>query len=516
MTMFASVKARWQAFLQSNARANEFSSALLALLGDSAQYFVGLVLIGLANAILLPLYMRYLDPAQFGLYALIEVTSLALMAVAGLGFNTSYLKFYADVHDRRSTSLLGSMTLISGGAAGMIGMGFALLVGSTSGARLLGGDTNQFAAWLFPLVLFEALYACFETHLRAARRPTSISIAALIRLIAIAAFSIWLMAIQKRGLAGLFEGRVLGDACSLVAVGYCCRRDFKLRVSSAFTRAMLRYGMPLVVIALMMLGLDAAERYLLDTYGSLHDVGLYTAGIKISNFMRILFVAPLGAAWGGLMFQIAKKSNAEFIFSKLFGYVFVLSGAVALVITLMTPGLFAVFASPAYTAGMGLVPWLLLVQVLSILQAPLATGLYVGHATRWLIPIYGVGLAADIVTGRVLVPAYGMYGAAWAWLAGWGLICLLLIKAGQASYPLRFEWKAIVLSLGFCASVPLIRHLGMMNLEPLSIAKQFVCSAAVVAITLTYVVNDVRRSHGEFKRTFATKESLNRLAAEAD
>lgn len=514
--MWRAAKNHWQEFLRTKAQSNEFTSVLLDLAGDSAQYSIGLILIGLANTILLPLYMRYLNPAQFGLYALIEVTSMALMLAAGLGFNTSYLKFYAEAEDQGTARLFGSMTLISGAAAGALGAGFAAWARSAEGSRLLGGDATGIAFWLMPLVLFESLYACFETHLRASRRPTSISAAAVIRLIAIAGFSIWLMAVRQQGLLGLFEGRVLGDACSLAVAGYYCRREFRLRISRPAAKAMLRYGAPLVVIGLMMLGLDAAARYLLNSYGSLNEVGLYTAGIKISNLMRVLFVAPLGAAWGGLMFQIAKKPNAKFIYSKLFGYVFLIAAMVAAVVALMTPALFAVFAAPAYRPGMVLVPWLLLVQVLSILQAPLATGLYVGHATRWLIPIYVTGLAFDIATGRLLVPSYGMYGAVWGWLIGWGVISLLLTLAGQKSYPLRFEWQAIALSFAICAFVPAIRYLGVMNLEPSSILKQIVCGATAIAIVFSYIVQDVKKSRVEFGRGFSRKDALSGLAAESD
>jgi O-antigen/teichoic acid export membrane protein len=514
--MWRAAREHWQEYLRTKAQSNEFTSVLLDLVGDSAQYFIGLILIGLANTILLPLYMRYLAPAQFGLYALIEVTSLGLMLLAGLGFNTSYLKFYAEVEGHRASRLFGSMTLISGVAAAALGAGFSVLARSAEGSRLLGGDTKGIALLLLPLVLFESLYACFETHLRACRRPTSISSSAVIRLIAIAGFSIWLMAVRKQGLIGLFEGRVLGDACSLGVAGYYCRGEFALRISRPMAKAMLRYGAPLVVIGLMMLGLDAAARYLLDSYGSLNEVGLYTAGIKISNLMRILFVAPLGAAWGGLMFQIAKKPNAKFIYSKLFGYVFLIAAAVAAVIALMTPALFAIFAAPAYKPGMALVPWLLLVQVLSILQAPLATGLYVGHATRWLIPIYVTGLASDIAAGRLLVPEYGMYGAVWAWLIGWGAISLLLTLAGQKSYPLRFEWRSIAISFSICAFVPTIRYLGVMNLELTSIVKQAVCGATAVAIVASYIAHDVKKSRAEFGRGFPRKEALGEFAAQSD
>jgi O-antigen/teichoic acid export membrane protein len=512
---FAAAGARWREIVERRAQANEFSAVLFDLVGDSAQYFIGLVLLGLANTILLPLYMRYLNPEQFGLYGLIEVTSLSLILIAGLGFNTSYLKWYAE-QERGGARIFGSMAWTSAAAAGIVGAAFALFASSAAGGQAFGGEARRFAYLLLPLVVLEAVYACFETHLRAERRPAAISISALVRLIAIAAFSVWLMALRGRGLAGLFEGRVLGDACSLLAAGFFCRRDFTLRISSPAAKAMLRYGMPLVLIGLAMLGLDATGRYLLDHYGSLNEVGLYTAGIKISNLMRILFVAPLGAAWGGLMFQIAKNRNARFIYSKLFGYVFLLAGTVALVVALMTPGLFAVLASPAYRGGMSLIPWLLLVQVLSVMQAPLATGLYVSHATRWLIPIYVTGLGADFVAGRALVPSHGMFGAAWAWLIGWGAMCTLLLIAGQNNYPLAFEWKPIALGTALCGAVALIPRLGVMNLDTRSVALQAAGSAAAGAIAVAYIVWDVRRSRAGFSRNAGPSERIVRLAAHAD
>ncbi len=514
--MFTATKNRWQKLLNSAGRSNEFSAVLLDLLGDSAQYFVGLILMGLATTILLPLYMRFLNPSQFGVYALIEVTSVALISISVLGFNTSYLKWFAETDEPESSRLLGSMTAINGLAGIAAGVAFALAVGSTAGARLLGGPARQYAYLLMPLVFFETLYGSFETHLRARRRPTSISIAAVTRLIAIAAFSIWLMAFQKGGLVGLFQGRVLGDLFGLCVAAYFCRRDFSLRISRRLSFAMLRYGLPLVAITLMMLGLDAAGRYLLSTYGSLDHVGLYAAGIKISNLMRIVFVAPLGAAWGGMMFQIAKKPNAQFIYSKLFSYVFLLSTTVAVIITLLTPALFAIFSAPSYQSALPLVPWLLLVQVLSVMQCPISTGLYVGNVTRWLIPIYGAGLTLDIALGRVLIPRYGMYGAAWAWALGWLAICLLMMKTGQRYYPLRFEWQPIVLSLGLCSIVPLIRHLNVMNPERRSVLAQLACCAGVMAAVASYVFHDVKKSRADLDRNYHSKERLAELAVESD
>lgn len=514
--MLTAVRKMWQRLAGGGEGANEFSTVLHNLLGDSAQYFVGLVLIGAANTVLLPLYMRYLDPSQFGLYALIEVASLALIAVSGLGFNTSYLKWHAEAHRESAPRLLGSMLVISGLAALAMGSLLAVIVGSGAGARVLGGPTKDFAYLLLPLVFIESIHASLDNHLRGSRRPAALSAAAVTRVIAIASVSIWLIAFEHRGLVGLFQGRVLGDVVGLLAALLYCRRDLSPHISRSLSIAMLRYGLPLVVIALMTLGLDAVGRYLLNTYGSLGQVGLYAAGIKISNLMRILFVAPLGAAWGGLLFHIPKKPNAQLIFSKLFGYIFLASSAIALMLAFMTPALFAIFSAPSYRPAISLVPWLLLVQVLGVVQYPISTGMYVGNATRWLIPVYAAGLALDVVLGRVLIPRYGMYGAAWAYLCGSATICALMAVVGQRHYRLRFEWGAIAFSLALCLLVPVVRYSGLLNLDGKSIVLQGLCSTIVIAGVGAYLVRDAKRSHNSFYRQIRMKDGLAGLAVEAD
>lgn len=491
-----------------------FSRTLLELLGDSAQYFVGLVVMGLTTTILLPLYMRYLSPREFGLYALIEVTALGLMVVSGLGFNVSYLKSFADNGEKRFLDSFGTMLVTGGVSAALGGAVLAVFARSPMGVRVFGFEGRELAGLLALLVLFETLETLFHTHLRAQRRATAISVASVLRLFGVGAFSILFIVVQHRGLAGLFEGRVLGDVIALTANIVCCRRDLAIRFSKQAAVAMLRYGMPLVTIGLMQLGLDGAGRYLVDHYGTLQQVGLYAAGIKISNLMRILLVAPLGAAWGGLVFQIDKKPQAQFIYSKLFSYILFVSAAVALAVALFTPTLFVVLSGPAYRAATTLVPWLLLVQVASILQCPASVGVYVGNATRWLFPIYGVGLATEIAIGKTLVSRYGMFGAAWAWLIGWTVISILTAWAGQRHYRLHYDWRAIGASLFVLIAVPMTRYLHVGELTLAAIGLQ-ICGCCVIAATaVVVIIRDVRKSRSIFSDGLVRDVKFSGLAEE--
>jgi O-antigen/teichoic acid export membrane protein len=489
---------RWKSYLETLGGRDGFSGTLVALAGDSFQYLIGLSVMGLANMVLLPLYTRYLDPAEFGLYALVEVAVLGLIAVAGLGFNVSYLKWYADAENRSVPVLLGTMLWANGLTAILLGTALSVLVTSHSGVEVLGAPTHRFAWLILPWVLLEALQTVFLTHLRARRRAAAFSLSSVVRLVAIAVFSTWLLMVKGSGLPGIFWGRVLGDAVGLAVLVGLCLRDVTFGLSFDAGLSMMRYGFPVVASSLLMMALDASGRYFVKDYGGLDQVGLYAVGIKISGLMRILIVGPFAAAWGGLLFQIAKQPNARFIYSKLFSYVAVLASAIAIIISLISPALLSIFATPQYAGSLGVIPLLLLVQATAILIYPASVGIYLGSMTRWLIPVFLAGVGVNIVLNRVLVPRYGMYGSAWAWLAAWVLMTTLIGWVGQRYFPLRYEWKPLALCGALWGTGLLLHRLGPSTINLQAVVFNCGICVGVLLIAVTFLFFDLRRSRVEF------------------
>ncbi|HLB46635.1 MAG TPA: hypothetical protein VJL59_06385, partial [Anaerolineales bacterium] len=117
--------ARWRTLLADKGKNNPVLAGLLALANDSAIYLVGVVMIGLGNLVLVPLYTRHLTLAEFGVYALVDITVLILVTVTQLGFGVSYLKWFAELDPSRRGELLGSTLMISSLAAAL-GGGFLM------------------------------------------------------------------------------------------------------------------------------------------------------------------------------------------------------------------------------------------------------------------------------------------------------------------------------------------------------------------------------------------------------
>jgi O-antigen/teichoic acid export membrane protein len=257
--------------------------------------------------------------------------------------------------------------------------------------------------------------------------------------------------------------------------------------------------MPVVVSSLIMVALDGAGRYFVNRYNTLEQVGQFAVGVKIAGLMRILVVAPFGIAWGGLLFQIEKRADAQFIYSKLMGYILLLAVSVAAILSLFSPLLLHVFATPAYHASLSVIPLLLLVQAITVMQYPATLGIYLRSATKWQVVVLSIGLGVDLLLNRLLVPAYGMVGASVALLAAWAFATALMAFVSQKYYPLRFEWKPVGISAAIWLMVSVLQHSGPLHFDwGYFLLRGTACCGILLAVGL-FVFRDIVRSEAGFQ-----------------
>lgn len=421
--------------------------ALLALVSDSAVYLVGGLLVGLGNIFLIPLYTRLLTPRQFGLFALIDIGILMAVTLSLLKMDVSYLKWFADLDLKGKKQLLGA-TVLAGLTASCIA---GAILSFVSGSRLWeywAHDRVGNYAWLFlPIVVLENIMALLLTDLRARRKAVLYSMAALCKIIGIFVASYYTMSMRHMGLPGLFLGRLAGDAAGVIFLALFCLRSVVWKFSYLLFGPMLRFGLPLIWAVLAVMVQDAAGRYFLVHYGTLEQVGLLGAAIKVSGVFQMLVSTPFGVAWGGILFQIVKQSDAQLIYSKILEYVYVLALSVALVLTIFGPTLFRIFTAPAYYSAVVILPLVLLVRVMNVVEQPAATGIYLSSKTGIFAVIYTVALATNIALLYLLVPRYGTLGVGWAWFLGSAIVPFLDLLFGRRLYRLRFSPKLALLPL---------------------------------------------------------------------
>jgi len=495
--------ASFRKWIDDKALSNPVTKTVFSLAQDSLVYLIGAAMIGLGSFILVPLYTRRLAPAEFAVYALVDINVLILVTVTQLGLGVSYLKWFSETDASKHGMLLGSM-LMTGALTALAGGSLLMIaIASPLGEHWLQTSDRKFAWTLLPIVILENLQGLLLTDLRARRRAGAFSSIAGIRLLAIVGASLWFIVLRGQGIDGIFGGRLIGDIAGILLSSILCLRSIKLRFSSSTALQMIRYGLPLVWCALIAMVLDASGRYFLTHYSTLEQVGFYGIAIKVANVFHMLITRPFGVAWGGLMFQIVKWQNARLIYSKILSYVWVISLSGAFIVALFTPTLFAIFATPAYFPATAVFPLLLLVRAVSTMEYPTAIGIYLSERTKWFTPIYLVGLGVNLLANYVLIPSYGMFGAGWSWLLAWVVIVCLMAWVGERYYSLDYDWKMLILPMVPWAGILLGQYRFAQRMPRLHWPVQITLTFAVLLGVGLLLVNDFRQT----QRTIALERA---------
>ena len=424
-------------------------ASLRQLAGDAVVYLMGSALVGAAGLVLIPLYTRHLQPVAFGAYALVEALVQVAVVILALGANVAYLKWFADLPVDRRRPLLTGTLLLTGGAAAVCGSALAGIAVTQAGASI--GLPPQRVFWtVAPLVVSGVVTNLLLTELRCRRRAALYSTACLVRVLATVGASLYTVAVAPGGVAGVLYGRLVGEVAGLLLLIGLTANCLGRPGEWAEIKKMVRYGLPIVVSSLTVTLLGVSGRYLLTWFGTLGDVGIYAAATKIAGIVSLLLVQPIGIAWGGLMFQIAKEPDSPRLYELILSATWAVGWAVVAALGLVAPELFSALTSPAYIAAERVFPWLLLTQLMTLMQYPSAIGLYLTHRTGVLSLVYVAGLVVNVLIGIPLVLRSGSVGAAVAWFAANAVITGVTWTLGQRWYrvPWRPAWFAVVGGLG--------------------------------------------------------------------
>src|SRR6185295_18738050 len=203
-------------------------------------------------------------------------------------------------------------------------------------------------------------------------------------------------------------------------------------------REQLTFGLALVPGAMAGFTLDLSDRFFLRHYSNLEQVGLYSLGYRLGEIIFFI-VAAVQLAWPQFVFANRKSPQAKQLYS--YATTYYLTGMLFLVLGLsaLAPEIVAIMAAPRYAAAAPIVPWIALSGLCEGIRYVLTIGIM--FQKRPIIRSMGMGGAAlvNVVLNILLIPPYGMMGAAWATLAGFVTLIAIELTVSHRFYPIPYQ-----------------------------------------------------------------------------
>lgn len=435
-------------------------SAIKRLTGQAVTYGLGHVMTRFVPFLLLPVFTHHLPPGQYGVQTLYYMLIAVMMEVVRLGQDIALLRYYVLEKDSDRRKVIFS-TVFWGMLIFSTLLGGMLWFWDEFWGKLFLGAEQPLQEWMLytlhlcaMIVWLDNISAFPLVLMRAENRARLFVFAklsgAVVQTLLTLLFLVWM----GRGIPGIFEANVISAAVTLLICLPTILKRLKPAFSLSIVTACLAFGLPNLPNSLFVVVIELADRKILAALikpaaAGLAEVGLYSAGYKLGLFLSIVAMG-FRYAWQPFFLQISERPDAREVYGRVLTYYMTITVYLYLLLTAFIeplamwniPGVGSLI-DPEYWTGLKVFPVVLLAQLFNGAFAVFMVGVYLKKKMHAIPFITGIAAILNLSINFALVPHYGMWASAWATVAAYASMTILLYIYIQRYYPIPWEWKRL-------------------------------------------------------------------------
>lgn len=423
----------------------------------SSNYFLGRVLTKSLGFLLIPLYTRFLVPSDYGILAVVSSFSSVAGVFYALGLRGSFSRFYWDYKDNRQELGEFFATVLVFVASVSILCTVILLGFGRSFFTVVMRDVpfDPYIKMGILLALFGVFPPFWTTLCQVREKSVTYVIFTTATFLLTTVLSIYFVVFLKEGALGRLRGQLYVQGAFAVLALLLLARELVPRVSLQKLRAALKYGLPLVPHNLSGWIMSLLDRLVLAGYQGLSSVGVYNVGYALGGVMGIIATAFNLAYSPYFMKKLTEQGEkARMTIARVATLWTTVMVFLALSIAAFSWEIIHLMATRSYYDAWKVVPiitFAFLCQGMYFMSvAPL---FYNKKFTRY-VPVGSLtGGGMNILGNFLLIPRYGMMGAAWATAVSYSVMFIIAHLLAKKAYSVPYEYARIGMTLAIGAAL---------------------------------------------------------------
>lgn len=430
------------------------------LAGQTAIYGLSSIVARVINFFFVPLYTRIISTGNYGLFSELMGYIALLQVVLTLGLETGFLR-YANKEKEKAGQLF-STALITLSAVSVLLIAVIWMLAPSLGRAM--GHPPIYLIYVALILAFDAITAIFFAQLRFEQRPWKFALLRSIKIISEVVFNILLFFALPPFLAKHPDSFVLNFIPAQPDYGYILMAIMlsglvamilflprlvktSLNFSASLWKRLMAYSLPLMVAGLPGVANDFIDRPLFRFFAPSstpwqEQLGVYNAVMKLAVFM-VLFVQMFRYAAEPFFFASADKKDIRKTYADVMKYfvafcIFIFLGIV------LYADIFALILGKDYRSGMGVLPIVLIANILLGVTFNLSMWYKLTDHTRYAIYITIAGLVVTTILNIAFMPVFGYYASAWSRFLSYVVMIVMSYWLGTKYYPVPYDLKSII------------------------------------------------------------------------
>lgn len=419
----------------------------------SAIYAIGTILRRLTALVMLPIYTRYLTPADYGVVELLTMAIEIAGILVGLRISQAMFRYYISAESLQEKYTVVSTVLITVVLSSMCGA-MLMVLAAEPVTRFIFGNTDyiyEFQLFAFTLVT-NAISAVGLSYLRARQMPVLFVSIGVVTLVLQVTLNILFVVMLEMHVTGVVYSALASGLLISIGLTAYMLWHVGLKYSRELAWRLVNYVAPLMLASIGAFYVAYADKYFIRLFGTLSDVGLYALAARVSSILATVFEA-FNMSWGADRFEVVKKDDAARTFEQVFRFMsagILLAGAG---LALFASDFFRVMTNPAFYPAGYIVPLLVLAAIARVFVIFCNFGALYMDRTGIMAQASWLKVLVATVGYLSLIPLLGVYGAALV-LALSNLIELIWVhRKSTQLYDMGLRWSPVVAMFTLCSAV---------------------------------------------------------------
>jgi O-antigen/teichoic acid export membrane protein len=392
------------------------------------------------NFIVMPILSHYINPTEYGILSLFNTYVTILIPLIGiLAAGLIRVEYYRLENKEEFASLFSSIQLVP-----IIPFLFfaTLTLCFHKEIASITELTDLSLPWLIsiPILSFLIVYVdTFLNYLVIKNAPVEYLIFNVSKVV----LEVLLTLLFVVYFEGNWKGRILSWLittciyCLITIIYFKKENYFTTNIQWKYIKEGIVFGTPLILHTIGKFVINQSDRLFIAKYISLEEAGIYNMGYQIGMVLLVVvnafgnFFTPYAFA---RLQNITNQGRLEIVRMS-YGAIAVFL-LVLIILTLVTPLLFATFIDERYSQGTIYVFWTGLSYVFWGANIIFSAYIYYLKKTTILAYLSIVNIILNIALNFVLINVYGAIGAAYATCISFFVVAVLIIYYANKFYPM--------------------------------------------------------------------------------
>ena len=424
----------------------------------SLVYSIGQIGTKAFGFLLIPIYTRYLTPTDYGIIGYLQVFLQILATLLMFGFYGAQTRFYYEYIETPSKvkEFLFSINAYL----------FAVLIPLCTILTLWGSQLYVFFNVkeipfypFFPIVIWASFFQIMNqmviSYYLAKKEYKKCAILQSSQFVFVVCLIIFFVVYLKQGALGQLKGILFGQILFFLVFYFPYTRNFKFHFNFRYLKYALTFGLPIVFHLFAGVLNNSIDRVILVKFVNLEKLGVYTLGYQIGMVMSVIVVS-VNMAWQPNYFELMSGKNHDKAFEnrRIFSYWLIGIGCICLIGMLWSREILLILTPDEYHLAAGIIPIIILGFFFQGIYFFAGAPIFQYKKTIILPFLTGATALLNVAFNFLLIPLFGIYGAAYSTLISFVFYAVLAYVIGIKLFNPQYELVKIFTLIGLLSVVP--------------------------------------------------------------